>query len=188
MALLSRSGQSVAVSGTVDHLVVGSADLDTGMRWIEQRLGVSPVAGGVHDGFGTRNALLGIGEQYLEVLSLDPEQATVSTAWREQIRALTSPQLLTVAIARSPLDNPVPMSRVRADGVRLEWELEFTATPLFFIDWKNAPRPSALPEAGHLTSLSVTTPEPEALAGVDGVVVREGAWSIEASINGVSLA
>ena len=175
------------VPGPVDHLVVGSADLEVGMRWVQERLGVAPIVGGVHDGFGTRNALLGLGYPYLEVLSLDPEQGDVSNPWNDQVRAMTSPALLAVAIAKTPLGRPVPMSRLRADGLRLEWEVELTETPLFYIDWKTAPRPSGLPDAGLLTSLSVTTPYPEALAGVDGVTATRGDWSIEASINGVPL-
>lgn len=173
---------------TVDHLVVGSADLDVGVRWVEQRLGVAPVFGGVHVGVGTRNALLGLGDAYLEVLSLDPEQSGTSSALSEQIRGLSTPALVTLAVATSSLENPIPMSRVRADGVLLEWELEFTSTPLFFIDWKGSPRPSGLPDGGRITSLSVTTPEPAMLAGVEGVSVREGPWRVEASVDGIPLA
>ena len=175
------------MSASVDHLVVGSADLDVGVRWVAERLGVAPVFGGVHDGLGTRNALLGLGDQYLEVLALDPEQAATSSPISEQIKILTAPKLLTFAVARSDLRKPVPVSRVRADGVRLEWEIEFTSTPLFFIDWKDCPRPAGLPDGGRITSLSVTTPEPAMLAGVDGVSVREGSWRVEASINGKQL-
>ena len=176
------------MSGVVDHLVIGSADLHLGVVWVEERLGVSPVFGGVHDGFGTRNALLGLGEQYLEVLALDPEQRGVSSPMSEQIGSLTAPRLLTVAVARAHLNNPVPMSRIRADGVRLAWELEFTSTPLFFINWKDAPRPSGLPDGGRISSLAITTPDPALLAGVEGISVREGEWHVEASINGTPLA
>lgn len=148
---------------------------------------MSPVFGGVHDGFGTRNALLGLGEQYLEVLALDPAQPGLSTPWNEQVRAMQSPALLTVAVARASLHHPVLMSRVRVDGVRLQWELEFTRTPLFFIDWKQVPRPSGLPDGGRISSLKITTPEPEKLMGVDGVVVREGEWRVAASVDGTPL-
>jgi hypothetical protein len=175
------------VRGKVDHLVVGSADLDVGVRWVKERLGVAPVFGGIHDGFGTRNALLGLGDQYLEVLALDPAQGNVSSPVSEQVRALTSPMMLTVAVARTPLNNPVQMSRVRADGSRLEWELEFTSTPLFFIDWKDSPRPSDLPDGGRISSLSIATPEPATLVGVEGISVREGAWRVEVSIDGTPL-
>ena len=175
------------MSMAVDHLVVGSADLELGIAWIADRLGVAPVPGGAHEGFGTRNALLGLGDQYLEVLALDPEQPDASSPISAQVSTLLSPTLLTVAIAKSDLTNPVPMSRVLPDGARLEWELEFTMTPLFFIDWKGTPRPSGLPDGGRISSLSITTPEPAMLAGVPGVAVREGGWDIEASVNGTPL-
>jgi hypothetical protein len=171
----------------VDHLVVGSADLDAGCAWVEARLGVRPVAGGSHQGVGTRNALLGLGPQYLEVLSLDPSQDVALSGLRALVATLDTPELVTMAVAKSPLDNPVPMSRFRPDGVRLEWEVEFTTTPLFFIDWKGSPRPSGLPEAGRITRLAVTTPEPALLDGIDAVEVHRGDWAIEASIDGVPL-
>jgi hypothetical protein len=175
------------VGASVDHLVVGCADLDAGVRWVEDRLGVTPVIGGVHDGFGTRNALVGLGEVYLEVLALDPAQVGTSSPLSEQITNLAVPTLLTLAVARSDLENAVPMSRVRPDGVRLQWELEFTSTPLFFIDWKGSPRPSGLPDGGRITSLVVTTPEPPLLAGVHDLAVREGPWQVQASIDGKPL-
>lgn len=157
------------------------------MRWVEDRLGVAPVLGGVHHGFGTRNALLGLGYPYLEVLSLDPEQRDVSIPWSERVRAMTSPGLLTIAISKAPLQDPVPMTRVRSDGVVLEWAVEFTSTPLFFIDWKGTPRPSGLPDGGRLSSLTITTPKPELIRDVEGVLVHAGPWRVEASVDGVPL-
>ncbi|GAC1602392.1 MAG: hypothetical protein NVS3B21_30580 [Acidimicrobiales bacterium] len=150
---------------------------------VKERLGVAPMEGGVHDGFGTRNALVGLGPQYLEVLSLDPQQ-TASSPLSEQVRALHAPRLLTVAVATSGLVNPVRMSRVRPDGVRLQWEVEFTSTPLFFIDWKDCPRPTGLPDGGLISSVTITTPNVELLEGVDGVTVRQGTWLVEAAIDG----
>lgn len=175
---------------TVDHLVVGAADLDTGIEWVRARLGVAPVFGGVHDGSGTRNALIGLGGPYLEVLALDPAQHVDSPSMlRSQLGRLVAPELMTVAVGRAPLAAGVAMSRVRPDGVRLEWELEFTDTPLFFIDWKGSPRPGpGLPDGGRITSLTITTPDVAALAGVEGVNVIEGEWRVEASIDGKALA
>lgn len=79
------------------------------------------------------------------------------------------------------------MARVRADGVRMEWAVQFTDTPLFFIDWKEAPRPSGLPDGGRITSVRVTTPKPDDLLGVEGIVVREGPWAVEATIGTTTL-
>ena len=177
----------MAVSEVVDHLVVGSSDLDLGIEWVRERLGVAPVFGGTHDGFGTCNALLGLGDPYLEVLAIDPGQAGASSWFLKQVESLPTPAVLTIAVARSGLERPVPMSRVRADGVRLEWEVEFTSTPLFFINWKESPRPSGLPDGGRITALTVMTPEPELLVGTEGVSVQEGPWRVAVSVDGTPL-
>ena len=172
----------------IDHLVVGSADLDTGIAWVAERLGVEPVFGGVHDGFGTRNALLGLGDQYLEVLAHDPAQSTGIGDLAAQVAMMDEPRLYTLAV-RTTLRSGHAMSRVRPDGVRLEWRLRFTQTPLFFIDWLGSPHPSErLPDGGRITSVAITTPEPAELDDVDRVTVREGAWRVNATINDLDLA
>jgi hypothetical protein len=170
----------------VDHLVVGAADLDTGIAWVAERLGVEPAPGGVHEGVGTRNALVGLGpHRYLEVLALDPAQDVVLGDLARMVATMDEPRLYTVAIASQDLDDPVPMSRRRPDGVELHWELSFTPTPLFFIDWLHSPHPSVgLPDGGRITSVTVTTPEPQWLDGVEGVEVREGPWRVAAEIDG----
>jgi len=173
------------MTSKIDHLIIGSPNLEQGIKWVESRLGIAPVFGGVHAGFGTHNALLGLGDAYLEVLSPDPEQSGANSQLLALVRSLSEPELVTVVIAKENLNNPFSMSRVRADGVVLNWELEFTSTPLFFIDWKNSPRPSGLPDGGAITSLKVTTPEPSHLDGIENATVQKGPnWSIEASIDG----
>lgn len=173
----------------IDHLVIGSADLDRGIAWVADRLGTAPVFGGSHEGFGTRNALLGLGDQYLEVLALDPGQPAGRGPLAEQIAALDEPALINLAVARAPLEDAIAMSRLRPDGVLLEWALAFTSTPLFFIDWKDSEHPSVgLPDGGRITSVTVTTPEPRLLEGVEGVEVREGLWKVDATVDGIALA
>lgn len=176
------------MAARVDHLVVGSPELSSGIRWVEERVGVAPIEGGSHEGLGTHNALLGLGEYYLEVLAPDPNQPTATSPVVQQLRALEAPALLTIAVATSGLSNPVQMSRRRPDGVLLEWQLEFTSTPLFLIDWMETPRPAGLPDGGRITALAVTTLEPDQLRDVDGVRVNQGAWHVWASINGRPLA
>lgn len=170
----------------IDHLVVGSADLDAGIAWVADRLGVAPVPGGVHDGFGTRNALLGLGDAYLEVLAIDPAQEVPLSPLAA---GLAAPVLQTICVRLDRIDDGVAMSRVTPDGVRLEWALRFTETPLFFIDWRDSPHPSAgLPDGGRITSVVVTTPNRALLDGVDGVEVQDGDWRVDATVNGIALA
>lgn len=57
-----------------DHLVIAAADLDTGMAYIRETLGVDIPAGGQHHFMGTHNAVMAVGEGiYLELISIDPE-------------------------------------------------------------------------------------------------------------------
>lgn len=172
----------------VDHLVVASTDLAVGVAWVEERLGVAPVPGGVHAGLGTRNALVGLRGPYLEVMSYDPAQAGRSSRFTDLVKGRDVPALVTLAIAKADLDDPVPMSRLRPDGTVLSWRVQFTSTPLFFIDWLDSPRPAVLPDAGDLTWLAVTTPVPSDLAGVPGVEVYEGPWRVDARVDNAPLA
>ena len=60
---------------TLDHLVVAARNLDSGARWLEEKLGVPLVAGGIHAAMGTHNRLLKLtgGERlYLELIAIDP--------------------------------------------------------------------------------------------------------------------
>ena len=60
---------------TLDHLVLGTGDLDRGSAWLERFLGVklsSPP--GKHPRMGTHNRLLSLGPDcFLEMIAIDPE-------------------------------------------------------------------------------------------------------------------
>lgn len=73
----------------VDHLVVLTPDLATGVAWCERTLGISPTAGGEHPLMGTHNRIFNISSPthprtYLEIIAINPgaTPATPSSASR----------------------------------------------------------------------------------------------------------
>lgn len=137
----------------LDHILVGSPDLEKGIAFIEERTGVRAAFGGVHPGAGTQNALVSLGKnRYLEIIAPDPKQP--ATADVRDLRSLEEPVL--VGWAQHPGDieafaqrlkgegveviGPKPGSRKRPDGRILNWKtlaLKDDAGGLFpfFIEW-----------------------------------------------------
>lgn len=169
---------------SIDHLIVGSPDLDAGIRYVEQQTGVRAAYGGKHPSFGTHNALLSLGHRvYLEILAPDPEALQV-TGMLSGVKDLKKPALFTWAASVSPIEsitarlreagwsaaNAAPGSRTRPDGSVLRWKSlkipEFTdpAVP-FFIEWDaDSQHPSEDSPAGcSLESFVIAHPKPEAL-------------------------
>lgn len=177
-----------------DHLILGCADLDRGIAFVEQRTGLRAVFGGVHPGRGTRNALLSLGERrYLEIIAPDPEQniapgASVPGARPLQVaklRETKEPRIFGWAAHRDNLEQfaarlretkiefvgPGAGSRTRPDGKVLRWKtvaLKDDQRGLlpFFIEWSpDSVHPSVdAPKGCTLQSFSAAAPNPDNLA------------------------
>mmetsp|Transcript_29394 Transcript_29394/g.40603 ORF Transcript_29394/g.40603 Transcript_29394/m.40603 type:complete len:425 (+) Transcript_29394:89-1363(+) len=69
----------------VDHLVFGvgsNSSLDQVCEWFYKKTGVVPVRGGVHEGLGTYNAIVGLGNgRYFEIIARDPGQKNPEKVW-----------------------------------------------------------------------------------------------------------
>lgn len=137
----------------IDHILLGCSDLDRGIAFVEEQLGVRAAFGGVHPGRGTRNALLSLGERrYLEIIAPDPQQSHAPDNYG--LKELTGPRLVGWAAhpgevsqlaarlrsANIPFDGPTPGSRKRPDGRLLQWQtlnLKDNHSGLlpFFIEW-----------------------------------------------------
>lgn len=190
----------------IDHFMYAVADLDDGFAWAEEAFGVAPIAGGSHEGLGTRNALLSVGEVYLEIIAPDPAQS-VESQMVTGMAALTAGGLVTWAaqgdlIATKGLleeagissAGPVETRRRTADGGLLVWDLLFPrdggfGMP-FFIDWRDCPHPATTtPVGGELRSFGISTPDAAELAPVLGglglsVDVSEGEPEMTVVIEG----
>jgi hypothetical protein len=63
----------------IDHVIYATSDLDVAAARIESELGVHVVAGGRHEGLGTHNRIVPLGDGYLELLAIcDPDEAARS--------------------------------------------------------------------------------------------------------------
>ena len=166
----------------VDHLLLGAADLDRGIEWIERRTGVKGAAGGSHPGRGTRNALLSLGgRHYLEIIAPDPAQTTLD--FEVDLRRLAEPRLVTWAAATTDISNlarragaaglqavgPRDGSRVTPGGKTLAWRTLGVVHDLarddvdpvpFFIEWAaGTSHPSGdAPSGCRLDSLVIEHP------------------------------
>lgn len=188
----SAEDSPLALPARVDHLVFGVADLDAGVEYIEQQLGVRPVAGGRHSRYGTHNALVSLGATtYLEIIAPDPELSRPTRGRLFGLDSLQEPRLVTWAVLSEEIDSaasaaaaagvaigPVESgSRERPDGTVLTWKLSDPyAMPLegaipFLISWGETPHPaSSAPGGASLVGLRIEHPAPggvrEALAAL----------------------
>jgi hypothetical protein len=173
----------------IDHVVYAAPELEHAIAEFSAEYGVSPIPGGRHLRYGTRNALVGLGAStYLELVGIDRQQDVPA---RERLFALDAtstpryvtwcarasrPLAQTVAIARAAgleLGEIVPMSRARPDGSIIAWSM---TSPLadraggvlpFFIDWGTTPHPaSALAAVLSLASLTAIHPDPDRIRAI----------------------
>lgn len=167
----------------VDHLVVAATSLESGVAWIEQRLGVRASAGGKHVAMGTHNALVGLGPGlYLEVIAVDPSGAPPARPrWyglddpRMRAHLAESPALIHWAArtrdieadtTRCPIDLGAIIPMRRGD---FDWRLtvpddghlpERGLVPTL-IQWSGRHPSDALPDFGlRLAALAGEHPEP----------------------------
>lgn len=172
-----------------DHIVYFVPNLDEAYETFEKEWGVRPKFGGQHVGRGSHNALLSLGNgSYLEIIAPDPNQPTPPNARSFGMDNLSAPRLITWAVGTTDIQaavshsqaagyNPgdiLPSSRMRSDGILMEWALTRSAeaaagtTPRgdwlipFFIDWGQTPHPSKNNPAGcTLLEVKAQHPDPE---------------------------
>jgi hypothetical protein len=194
----------------VDHLVYAVPRLEAGLEEIERRLGVRPVLGGRHPGFGTHNALVALGPAtYLEVIAPDPGLPPPPRGVLFFDDRPGEPRLATWAVRSEVIGEAVAAMRAAGvdlgeiesgrrttpDGTALSWRLSDPWAPRlggvipFLIAWGATPHPArSAPGAGELVGLRIEHPEPgparEALGvlGMDVDVRRAGRKSITATI------
>lgn len=194
----------------LDHVVVACPDLEETVGRVAEATGVTPVPGGVHPRFGTRNHLVAFGaDTYLELIGVDQENTTVGSGRPFGLDTLTETRVSTWAIhplaperaasaareAGCDVGVLAPGSRRTLDGELLEWRLtpdhaEPSGIVPFLIDWGSSTSPGrSVPVRLGLVALSASHPEPSRLAAVltalgTGLRISAGPAALNLTIEG----
>jgi Glyoxalase-like domain len=186
----------------LDHLVFAASTLNSGVRWLEEKLGVTMRMGGEHAYFGTHNAVLPIRSGYIEMIAVNPaapvpphprwfaldtpEMQHRLTAGPALIHWVAAVPRLDAALRASPEDHGVALALSRGGN---RWQLSVPqggSLPMggvlpSLIQWESL-SPAGLPSTQiGLTRLSLSTPEPARLqAALDALGFTGASLDIEA--------
>ncbi len=147
----------------IDHLVVVAETLEAGEAAIRASLGTGLDPGGRHPQMGTQNALLSLGDAYVEVIAIDPEAPPPGRPrWFGLDHASGPPRLahwvarpddLAAALREAPMGLGETLEMSRSD---LSWRITVPpsgAPPLdgvvpALIAWEGPPAAARLPDRG----------------------------------------
>lgn len=181
----------------IDHLVVGSADLDAARTHVEEALGVSMQPGGAHAVFQTHNALMGLEDGlYLEAIAPDPTvPAPTRLRWYDLDRFKGPARLsnwacavrdMGAALARMPKGTGDPVSVSRGT---LSWRMAVAAdgtTPFdniwpALIEWPKGVHPASrlTPTGVRLLRFTLVHPQGDALASALAQHLTDDRVSVE---------
>ena len=174
-----------------DHVQIAVADLDEAAEILAREHGLTALPGGRHPGRGTANAIVPLGDAYLELIAVvdTAEAARLPTSMRVA-RAVESGRSFAVWVVRTDdldatrahlqrqgfdLPDVGHGARRRPDGGELTWrmqELVHDAAPSplpFLIEWRVAPAdyPGAADvthPCGAIGMAAVTLSDPDPLA------------------------
>ena len=175
---------------TLDHIAVIAPDLQLGITYLRNVLGVTATPGGQHLQMGTHNALIRLGDDmFLEIIARDPTlpgpadgpacwfglgDATATTRhWHagRRLRGMVArTDDLPSALGATPHDLGKPMrvtrgARAWTFGVRADGQLPLDGALPHVMDWGvQGPAGPTLPDQGcRLLKLILETPEPAGL-------------------------
>lgn len=136
----------------IDHAVLAVRDLDAAAERLHREHGFASAAGGRHQGWGTGNRIVPLGEQYVELLGIVDEAVAAASPFGRFVADLVSggDRWFTFVVRDDKLDATAarlgleitPGSRLRPDGAEIRWRAAGFDDPArewwhpFFIDWE----------------------------------------------------
>lgn len=195
----------------LDHIAIAGPDLEALVAHFRELTGVQPVKGGSHEGQGTANYIVGLGEGcYIELIGPDPDQPDPAEPRPLGVDDVTEPTITgwaarpddldtTVAAAREAGYDPGEirdMDRRTPAGDLVAWRLTpptggFDGVIPFLIDWLDTTHPSGNLPGISLRTFTITHPDTDgvrkALAAVGALgpvsAVKQGEAGISLELD-----
>lgn len=166
----------------LDHIVIGAANLEQGVAYVEKHLGIKVPFGGSHPRMATHNCLTRLSDTtFLEILAIDPEaRQPLQPRWfglddpAVQKKLAHSPGLLTWVVncdditaalssAEIAFGEPQPLSRGDLRwyfGVPDDGRLIAGGILPYIISWQTEPHPAAsMKQLGcRIENMTIFTP------------------------------
>jgi hypothetical protein len=176
----------------LDHVLIAIDDLEVAAKEVEERYGLASVEGGRHQGFGTANRIVPLGETYLELVAVVDEAEAAATAFGSWVGGGERPRLLGWCVRTDELDAVAERlgltiadgSRARPDGTVVRWRMaglersaEEPSLP-FFIEWG-----AGTPYPGGALAQSATVDELRARGDQDRIAQWIGDANIPLSVS-----
>jgi hypothetical protein len=170
----------------LDHVLIAVDDLEVAAKEVEERYGLASVEGGRHQGFGTANRIVPLGETYLELVAV-VDRAEAASRFGSWVGGGERPRLLGWCVRTDELDAVAERlgltiadgSRARPNGTVVRWRMaglersaEEPSLP-FFIEWG-----AGTPYPGRALAQSATIDEVRARGDRD----RIAQWIVGANI------
>lgn len=139
----------------IDHVVLGSRDLERTAERFLDAYGLASVPGGHHAAWGTANRIVPLGDDYVEFLAVVDHRIAATSRFGRFLEELSAEgdRWFTVCMADDDIDataarlglDVVPGARLRPDGAEVRWRGAGLEDPKrdpwlpFFIQWQVAP-------------------------------------------------
>jgi len=155
----------------LDHALIAVADLESGAQEFDERYGLASVPGGRHQGWGTANRIVPLGETYLELIAVVDEAEAAQSAFGTWVTHADPGQPLGWAVRTDALDDVARRlglsvsanSRAADDGRVLRWRLagveQAAAEPSIpiLVEWgEGTPHPGRIPINHRAGSVEMT--------------------------------
>jgi Glyoxalase-like domain len=150
----------------IDHVLLAAQDLQPAAERLAAELGLEPIEGGRHPGWGTANWLIPLGDAYLELVAVVDDREACESSFGRWVSGAREGTVVGWAVRPADLDaeasrlalEVAAASRTLPSGDRVVWRMAGVDTAAerpwlpFFIEW---PNPASYPAARDTVAIRI---------------------------------